>query len=161
MPAVIPVEITTVGAKVFWAAETTAGTLPTASTAFTELVGVSSAPAIEMTPETIDVSDLSDTITQYVPGRQDPGGDASFTLIHSEAAIDAWEALVSASETALADGLRIWFEYRYPVAGVKSYYFSGRPLPLGNGGLEQNAADTIPAHVIPNGSFVWAAQPTT
>lgn len=154
---VTPIEITTVGAKVLYCVGT-GTTRPT--TGYTELVGVSSAPAIEMTPETIDVSDLSDTITQYVPGRQDPGGDASFTLIHSDAAIEAWETMVSAAATGLASGNLTWFEYRYPISGSKSYYFSGRPLTLGNGGLEQNAADTIPAHVIPNGSFTWAAQST-
>lgn len=152
MPAT-PIEITTVGAKVQYCVETVAGTKPT--TGYTELVGVSSAPAFDMTPETIDVSDLSDYFTQYVPGRQDPGGDAQFTLNHSEAAIDAWEALVTAANTGLASGLRCWFEYVYPGA-TRSYFFCARPLSLGNGGMEQNAADTIPAHVIPNGEFEWA-----
>lgn len=151
--AATAIEITTVGAKVQYCVESVAGTKPT--TGYTELVGVASAPAFDMTPETIDVSDLSDYFTQYVPGRQDPGGDAQFTLNHSEAAIDAWEALVTAAETGLASGLRCWFEYVYPGA-TRSYFFCARPVALGNGGMEQNAADTIPAHVIPNGDFEWA-----
>ena len=151
MPAT-PVEIATVGAKVLYCVETTAGTRPT--TGFTELVGVSAAPGFEMTPETIDVSDISDYITQYVPGRQDPGGDAAFTLNHSEAAITAWETMVSAANTALAAGKRCWFEYKYPNA-TRSYFWAGRPITLGNGGIEQNTASTIPAHVIPNGDFAW------
>lgn len=151
--AATAIEITTVGAKVQYCVESVAGTKPT--TGYTELVGVASAPAFDMTPETIDVSDLSDYFTQYVPGRQDPGGDAQFTLNHSEAAIDAWETLVSAAETGLASGLRCWFEYVYPGA-TRSYFFCARPVALGNGGMEQNAADTIPAHVIPNGDFEWA-----
>lgn len=121
MPAT-PIEITTVGAKVLYAVEQSgaAGTRPT--TGYIELPGVAAAPAFDMTPETIDVSDLSDYFTQYVPGRQDPGGDAQFTLNHSEAAIDAWEAMVTAAETALADGRRLWFEYKYadPSADRKS-----------------------------------------
>ena len=159
MPAVTPIEITTVGAKVLWAVEATVGTRPT--TGFTELLGVSAAPAFDMTPETIDVSDLSDYFTQYVAGRQDPGGDAQFTLNHSEAAIDSWEAMVTAAETGLASGLRLWFEYKYAdPSATRSYYFCARPVRLGNGGLEQNAADTIPAHVIPNGEFGWFAAST-
>ena len=154
MPAT-PIEITTVGAKVQYCVETVAGTKPT--TGYTELVGVASAPAFDMTPETIDVSDLSDYFTQYVPGRQDPGGDAQFTLNHSEAAIDAWETMCTAANTGLASGLRTWFEYVYPGA-TRSYFFCARPLALGNGGMEQNAADTIPAHVIPNGEFEWATK---
>ena len=152
MPAT-PVEIATVGAKVLYCIESVAGTKPT--TGYQELVGISSAPGFDMTPETIDVSDISDYFTQYVNGRQDPGGDAQFTLNHSEAAIDAWEAMVSAATTALADGRRCWFEYQYPGA-TRSYFWSGRPITLGNGGIEQNTASTIPAHVIPNGSFEWA-----
>ena len=152
--AVTPVEITTVGSCVKYAVETTAGTRPT--TGYTVLPGVASAPAFDMTPETIDVSDLSDYFTQYVPGRQDPGGDAQFTLNHSEAAIDAWEDMVDAAETGIASNKRLWFEYAYgDAAATRSYFFCARPVALGNGGLEQNAADTIPAHVIPNGEFGW------
>lgn len=156
MPAT-PVEIATVGAKVLWCVESVAGTMPT--TGYTELVGVSAAPAFDMTPETIDVSDISDYFTQYVQGRQDPGGDAQFTLNHSEAAIDAWEAMVTAAETGAASGLRLWFEYKYPGA-TRSYFWSGRPLSLGNGGIEQNTASTIPGHVTPNGSFTWTTAST-
>lgn len=156
MPAT-PVEIATVGAKVLYCVESVAGTRPT--TGYTELVGVSAAPGFEMTPETIDVSDISDYITQYVPGRQDPGGDAAFTLNHSEAAIDAWEGMVTAANTGLASGLRTWFEYKYPNA-TRSYFFAARPITLGNGGIEQNTASTIPAHCIPNGEFGWLAAST-
>jgi len=157
MPVVIPVEITTVGAKVKYAFESVAGTRPT--TGYTELIGVSSAPALDMTVETIDVSDLSDTITQYVPGRQDPGGDLQFTLNHSDEAIDAWNTMFTAAETALASKLRMWIEYSFPGA-TYSYFYCARPLKLGNGGIEQNAADTIPAHVVPNGEFGWLAAST-
>lgn len=157
MPVAIPVEITTVGAKVKYAFESVAGTRPT--TGYTELIGVSSAPALDMTVETIDVSDLSDTITQYVPGRQDPGGDLQFTLNHSDEAIDAWDTMFTAAETALASKLRMWIEYSFPGA-TYSYFYCARPLKLGNGGIEQNAADTIPAHVVPNGEFGWLAAST-
>lgn len=157
MPAT-PIEIVSVGAKVLYCVETTGGTRPT--TGYTELVGISAAPGFDMTPETIDVSDITDTITQYVNGRQDPGGDAQFTLNHSEASITAWEAMVTAVNTALAQGKRCWFEYKYPAA-TRSYFWCGRPLTLGNGGIEQNAASTIPAHVIPNGEFEWATASTS
>ena len=158
MPTVIPLEIATVGSQVLWAVEETAGVKPTLLSAYTQLLGVSSAPAIEMTPETIDVSDISDYITQYVEGRQDPGGDAQFTLIHSDAAIDSWEEMKTAADAGLLENKRLWFVYLFP-KGNKAYYFSGRPLTLGNGGIEQNAADTIPAHVIPNGENGWDVKP--
>lgn len=109
-----------------------------------------------MTVETIDVSDLSDTVTQYVPGRQDPGGDLQFSLNHSDEAINAWNTMKSAADTGLVEKKRLWIEYAFPGA-TYSYFFCCRPLKLGNGGMEQNAADTIPAHVVPNGEFDWLA----
>lgn len=157
MPVVIPVEITTVGAKVRYKVETTPGVMPT--TGFEELIGVSSAPALDMTVETIDVSDLSDTVTQYVPGRQDPGGDLQFSLNHSDEAIDAWNTMKAAADAGLVEKKRLWIEYYFPGA-TYSYFFCCRPLKLGNGGMEQNAADTIPAHVVPNGEFDWLTHST-
>ena len=64
MPAVTPIEITTVGAKVLYCVENenSPGVRPTSG--YTELPGVASAPTFDMTPETIDVSDLSDNFTQ-------------------------------------------------------------------------------------------------
>lgn len=150
----IPIEVTTVGVRIRYKLESTPNTRPTAN--FIDLVGVASAPAFDMTPETIDVSTLKDYYTQYMPGRQDTGGDAQFTLNHSEAAIDAWNTLVTTALQGQLQGKKIWFEYYYPNCN-KSYFFSGQPLPLGNGGVEQNSASTIPAHVIPNGIFGWYA----
>ena len=112
-----------------------------------------------MTPETIDVSDLSDYFTQYVPGRQDPGGDLQFTLNHSDEVITAWAAMKSAADTGLSEKKRLWIEYAFPNA-TYSYFYCARPLSLGNGGMEQNAADTIPAHVVPNGDCGWMAAST-
>lgn len=156
MPA--PIEISTVGAKVYWCCELVAGQKP--ASGWTELVGINSAPGFDMVPETIDASDISDYITQYVPGRQDPGGDAQFTLNHSDEARTKWEAMVTAANTAKASGLRCWFQYVYQ-DDAKGYFWSGLPLTLGNGGIEQNALSTIPAHVIPNGTFEWATKATS
>lgn len=108
-----------------------------------------------MTPETLDASDLGDDITQYIPGRRDPGGDAAFTANLTADFLTAWETLVSAAETAEAQGKRVWFEYQTPNF-AKSYFWSGMPVALGHGGLEQNSVQTIQAHVVPNGDQTWA-----
>lgn len=152
MPA-STIAITTVGAMVKYCAASD-DTRPT--TGYTELFGVSSAPSIDMTPETIDVSTLKDTVTKYTNGRQDPGGTATFQLVHSENAIESWDTFVSAANTAIAAGKKMWIEYAYPNA-EKSFFYAAVPLPLGNGGIEQNAADLIPANVIPNDVDGWKA----
>lgn len=153
----VPIEITTVGARVRWRTEMTRNVRPEQN--YIDLLGVSTAPAFDMSPETVDISTLADYYTQYLAGRQNPGNDAVFTLNHSEAAIDAWNAMCEASRIAMKEKKRTWFEYCYD-GGQRSYFFCGQPLPLGNGGIEQNVADTIPAHVIPYGRFGWYATTT-
>lgn len=150
-------EISTVGAVVKYATETNAGTRPTSG--YTTIPDVSSAPDFPMDIDALDASNITDLITRYIPGRQDPGSDKEFTLNHTEAVITAWETLVSASATAKASGKATWFEYQYPGA-TKSYFWKGEPVALGNGGIEQNVVDTIPARVIPAGGNVWANKST-
>lgn len=151
-------EITTVGATVKYCVETTAGTRPT--TGYTEIPDVNEAPDFPMDVEVLDASNTSDTITRYIAGRQDPGGDKEFTLNHTEAVITAWDTLVTAASAAYATGKQTWFEYVYPES-TKSFFFTAIPLVLGNGGIAQNEVDTIPAHVICTGIGGWEAKSTT
>jgi len=146
-------EITTVGATVKYKAVTSGSARPTSG--YTELPDVSSAPEMAMDVDALDASNITDTITRYAKGRQDPGSDAEFTLNHTEAVITAWNALVTA-----ASGKDCWFEYVYPGA-TNSYFFKADPMELlGNAGIEQNVVDTIPARVIPQGGNCWAAKST-
>lgn len=150
-------EITTVGATVKYCVETTAGTRPT--TDYTEIPDVNEAPDFPMDVEVLDASNITDLITRYVAGRQDPGGDKEFTLNHTENVITVWDTLVSAASAAYAEGKQTWFEYVYPES-TKSFFFTAIPLALGNGGIAQNEVDTIPAHVICTGIGGWAAKST-
>lgn len=151
-------EFSTVGAKVKYCWETTSGTRPTAS--YTELPNVNTAPELNLSPELIDASDISDYITRYIAGRQDPGGDMEFTLNHTEAVITAWNALVADVDTKRAAGLQLWWEYVYPGA-TNSYFWAGYPLQLGTSGIEQNALSTIPAHVVLTDWKGWQTASTT
>lgn len=151
-------EISTVGAKVLYAVETTAGTRPT--TNYTVIPDVSEAPEFDMSLEVLDASNITDAVTRYIPGRQDPGGDKAFTLNHTDAVITAWDTLVSAAETAWASGKSVWFEYQYPNS-AKSYFWSGIPKALGSSGIAQNEVSKIPAHVAVTGWAGWAAKSTT
>lgn len=150
-------EITTVGAKVVYAWETTSGTRPT--TGYVELPDVNEAPEFDLSLETIDASNITDTITRYVPGRQDPGGDAAYTLNHTDAVVSAWASLVTTAATKYAAGLRLWWAYVYPDA-ADSYFWCGRPLALGSSGISQNALSTIPAHCAVNDIHGWDTKPT-
>ena len=138
-------EIITVKARVKYAFESSAGVRPTSG--FVTLPNVTEAPEIALSLETIDVSDLSDTISRYVPGRQDPGGEKQFTMNHTDAAINTWNTLVAQADTKKDSGLRLWWEYRYPNA-TKSFFWCGTPKQIGNSGIQGNSASTLTGSVV-------------
>lgn len=150
-------EITSVGAKVVFAWSASGTTRPT--TGYLELKDVNEAPEFDLSLETIDASNITDTITRYVPGRQDPGGDAAYTLNHTNAAITQWKGLVTTAATNYASGKYLWWAYVFPDA-ADAYFWAGRPLALGSSGIQQNQLSTIPAHCAVNEIHGWDTKPT-
>ena len=150
-------EISTVGAQVAYCFETTAGTRPT--TGYTVLPDVNEAPEFDLSLETIDASNITDKITRYIPGRQDPGGDAAYTLNHTNAVIDAWSTLLTNADTNYALGKRLWWAYIFPDVD-DSFFWAGRPVALGSSGISQNSLSTIPAHCAVNEIHGWDSKPT-
>jgi len=151
-------EISTVGAKVLYCIETTAGSRPTSG--YTQIPDVQTAPAISLSVETLDCSNITDEVTRYINGRQDTGGAVELTLNHTDAVITAWETMKTASDTARATSKETWFEYQTKT-GAKSFFFKGIPLQLGTNGIEQNAVDTIPASIVITGIDGWDTKSTT
>lgn len=148
-------EIITVGAKVKYAFETVSGQRPTSG--YKLLGDVTDAPEISLSLSTIDVSNTTDKITRYVEGRQDPGGEKSFTLNHTDKAINLWETLAAEAEVKKGQGLRLWFEYSYPNA-QKSFFWCGTPKKLGNSGFSGNSASTLTASAVFNEYVGWEAK---
>ena len=138
-------EIVSVGARIKVAFETTPGVRP--AEGFKTVLNVTEAPEIALSLETIDVSNIMDLITRYVPGRQNPGGEKQFTMNHSDDGIVDWNTLVALAETKKASGLRCWWEYRYPNA-ANSFFFCGTPQMLGNSGITGNSASTLSGSVV-------------
>lgn len=145
------IKISTIGTKVLYCISFD-GTRPT--NGYKAIPCIVSAPAIDSATELIDCSDLGDTITQYLPGRRNSGGDVAFTANLTIDFLDAWDELVEAAHEAEIQGGRVWFEYRTPNF-EKSFFWSGIPVNLGHGGLEQNSCQRIKAHVIFNGGQEW------
>ena len=150
-------EIITVGARVKYAFESTAGVRPTSG--FVTLGNVTEAPEIALSLETIDVSNIQDKITRYVPGRQDPGGEKQFTINHTDAGIAEWNTLVAQAETKKDDNLRLWWEYCYPNAS-NSFFWCGTPKQIGNSGIQGNSASTITGSVVFEELEGWAPHST-
>lgn len=130
----VNIEISSVGAKVKYAFESTAGTRPT--TGYTELPGIIDAPDVALSYDTAEVSTIDEGVKRYVVGQADPGSDKAFTSNHNEATIEAWETLCTSAETNIASGKRLWFEYSFPGA-TKSFYWAGMPKTMGNPGIQK------------------------
>ena len=140
-------EITTAGISLKYCVETTAGTKPTSG--YTTIPGVKSIPAFNSEPELLECTDLSDPeYKRYVSGLKDLGGAIGITVNDTTDFATAWDALVTAAETAKAAGKACWFEYAIP--NRESFYFSGEPSPRGFGGAEVNSVLESTAYIVPN-----------
>lgn len=112
--------LSTLGMKLYYGVETTAGTKPST---FTELTRINAIGGISIDVETIDASALSDTTTQSIAGRGDTGGDFAVTVNLTTATIAEWEALISAYQTGKAAGKQTWFEIYHPDMATSGAFF--------------------------------------
>lgn len=150
-------ELSTAGVLLKYAVEATAGTRPT--TGYTQVPGIKSIPDFNPEPESLEVTDLSDTTwRRYIPGLRDPGGALAFTANLTTPFKTAWEALVAAFETAKESGKATWFEIMVPNFG--SFYFAGYPSELGMTAMDVNAVLEIEAYVTPNQIEGWDTSST-
>lgn len=150
-------ELSTAGITVKWAVETTAGTRPV--TGFATIPNVKSIPGYNPEPSNLDVTDLSDEEwKRYIPGLKDPGGAIGLTVNYNDTFKTAWEAMVSAYETAKASAKQLWIEFAIP--NSDSFYFAAMPSNLGFNGAEVDAVLENVAYLTPNGEPVWAAAST-
>ena len=150
-------ELSTAGILVKYKVETTAGTRPTS--AYTTIPNIVSTGEINSSPESLEVTDLSDTVwRRYIPGLKDPGGAITFTANLTSAFRTAWETLVTAANTGLAANKSCWFEIMVPSLG--SFYFAGMPDPLGINAYEINNVNQVDVHIMPNQIMGWGTSST-
>ena len=150
-------ELSTAGVLLKYAVESTAGTRPT--TGYTQVPNIKSIPDFNPEPESLEVTDLSDTEwRRYIPGLRDPGGALAFTANLTTQFKTAWETLITAFETAKASNKATWCEIYVPSFG--SFYFAGYPSPLGMTAMDVNAVLEIEAYVTPNQIEGWSTSST-
>ena len=150
-------ELSTAGIEVKWAVETTKGTRPVSG--YTTIPNVKSIPGYNPEPSSLQVTDLSDEEWhRYIPGLKDPGGAIGFTVNYNATFLTAWQALMTAYETAKESDLSVWIEFSIP--NTNSFYFAAIPSALGFNGAEVDSVLENVAYVTPNGEPVWAAAST-
>ena len=131
-------DLTTIGVKLGYAVEATAGTKPTE---FTWLKRCKSIGGIELSSDKIDVTALEDKIKQYAEGIADTGGDWSLTFGLNDDVVTALTELRTASETAKESGKATWFDVWFPGL-AKSFFIIAEPgmIPMPEVGVG-NAAE--------------------
>lgn len=115
--------VSTLGMRLFYAVETTAGEKPAS---FTELSRINGIGGITIDVETIDASALIDTTTKSIAGRGDTGGDFSITVNLTTDTITEWKSLISAYKTAKTAGKQTWFQIYHPDF-TDAFFVKGEP----------------------------------
>ena len=150
--------LSTIGVKLKYAVEATAGTRPTSG--YTELVGVKSIPSMAPAPDTLETTTLNETeYKTYIPGLKDLGGALSFTFNLSQAIKDTWEALMTAYTTAKESSKRTWFEIVVPGLD-ESLFFPGEPSNMGLPEMGVNEVAEVENSITPTGEPTWASPST-
>lgn len=153
------INLSTAGTTLSYAVETTAGTRPTKG--YTIIPGVKSTPATNVSPETLDTTDLAETeYKTYIDGLKDLGGALEFTANMTEVLMSKWEALMTSYETAKSSGKSIWF--CIATKGLsKAVYFKGNPSPLGMPETSVGAVLENTLYITPTNAPDWFEKPTT
>jgi len=146
-------EFNSIGVKVKYAVETSAGSRPTSG--YVNIPDIKSIPDIAMTPNQLEVTNLVDQYKRYIPGVKDVGNDIALTANLTASLKTIWASLVTAAETAWNSGKSTWFEVAIP--NFDSFYMAGLPTEMGVSGIGVDAVVEAQLHIIPNQIGGWAS----
>ena len=149
-------EFNTIGVKLGYAVEASAGTRPT--TGYTNIPDIKNLPAIDLNPSKLEVTNLVDRYKRYIAGVMDAGDDIAVTANLTASLKTLWASMVSAASAAWASQKSTWFEISIP--NFDSFYFAGIPTEMGVNELGVDAVAEASLHIIPNQIAGWAAKST-
>lgn len=145
------IPITSAGAKVGYAVETVANTMPTAAQLIPDIKEI---PDLNPQPEMLDTSDLSCLETKtFTPGLKDLSNASSYTANFTSLLKKEWAKLVAASEAAEKDDKATWFFIQ--LKNGDTVAFTGKPSPLGLPGVSVNSVVEINCYITASGEPKW------
>lgn len=156
------IPITSIGIKVSYAFEATAGTRP--ASGYKVIPGVKEIPEMNPQPEALDTTSFDNLeYTTSVPGLKDLGGDLAFTANFTQALYDTWQAastgvmaLWAAANTA---GKAMYLCIDIPGL-TKSCFISVVPSNIGLPAASTNSVMEVTLHFAPVGEPIWDSDPT-
>ena len=149
-------EFNTIGVKLKYAVETSAGTRP--ESGYVQIPDIKGTPAIDINPNKLEVTNLEDQYRRYVDGVKDVGDSFDFTANLTANLKTTWASCVSAAASAWASSKATWFEIAIP--NFDSFYFAGIPSELGVNEMGVDAVIESTLHIVPNKIAGWAAKST-
>lgn len=156
------IRLSTAGIKMYYAVESTAGTRPTALSAYTEIPEITEIPEFSSEPETIDVTPLSATKYRIkIPGLIDLGDVMSFTANFSQTELEFWnETLIGAYEAGIAADKATWFCIVIPDFD-DAFYFTGQPTSISFPNATVGSGLTVSLPLTPTNEPAWYPAPTS
>lgn len=149
----------TAGMWLGYAAEATAGTRPTSG--YTKIPEIKSIPSFNPSPETIESTTLDETeYKTYVKGLKDLGGALEFKANMTDDLATAWSTLLTAFDTAVAAGKKVWFVIVHPKL-TNATYFTGDPSGIGLDEASVGSMAETTLYITPTGAPTMQAKPTT
>ena len=146
-------EFNTIGVKLKWASETTAGSRPTSG--YVQIPDIKNTPSIDINPAKIEVTNLEDEYHRYIDGVKSVGDSFDFTANLTANLKAKWASVVTAAGAAYASGYSTWFEISIP--NFDSFYFAGIPTELGVNEMGVDSVIESVLHIVPNQIGGWAS----
>lgn len=149
-------EFNTIGVKLGYCVETTAGSRPTSG--YVNIPDIKNIPSADLNPSKLQVTNLVDKYQRYIAGVLDAGDDFAITANLTASLKTAWASLVAAAASAWTSGKSTWFEISIP--NFDSFYFAGIPTDMGFNEMGVDAVAEASLHIIPNQITGWATAST-
>ena len=146
-------EFNTIGVKLGYAVEATAGSRPTSG--YMNIPDIKSLPSVDLSPSKLEVTNLVDKYRRYITGVLDAGDDINVTANLTASLKTVWATLVASAASAWASQKSTWFEISIP--NFDSFYFAGIPTEMGVSELGVDAVVEASLHIIPNQIAGWAS----
>ena len=152
------IALSTIGIKVSYAVEATAGTRPT--TGYKHIPDLKSIPSINPAPNTADATTFDNLeYTSYVQLLKDIGGALEISANFTQELFEVWDAMVTEYETAIANSKETWFCFDIP-GFEKSAFITVQPARMGIPEASANALLETTVFITPTGEPVFEADPT-
>lgn len=155
------IAISSIGAKVSFAFETTAGTRPTSG--YKKLPQIKEIPEMNPSPETLETTSLDNTeYKTYIDGLKDLGGSLAFTANFTRELYDLYngaDGIIKKWETARAEGKAMYLCI-YIKGLDNSCYLSVIPSKLGIPAASVNSVMEVSLYFTPAGEPEWAEDPS-